>query len=367
MKNLKNAIFICSFSLFSSFTPNVLSMNKDMEEAIKRSLLTKNAKDTKDTEKKKQLEKEEQLAIARSFSHLALKPEEEIKVKEEHFHIVPVLPQKGADCGYHAIKNGNLLYQWLAPEGILKEETQKEIERRLNNENTENFPLEEWRSIVARNRKNRQAVGTYAGCNLWDAEIENIIKNKLKLPKATYSIVANINEVAENNDKILIDLANAIEKIRLNSNTAHIFILGNMKDTQKNVGHWIAVVLKKENGNYEYYIMDSLGGKNKNVNPMAKSLDNVLKKARLDIAKIPALNLLINQAQAACLEYNENTALALLKEVIESPLHPFANKTFAQENTNKVMNMLNKIETLGSTDKKEAKMLLNKLINLKTR
>lgn len=272
------------------------------------------------------------------------------------------MPQKGADCGYHAIKNGNLLYQWLAPAGILKSETKQEIERRLNVQDAENFPLEDWRAIVAQNRKNKPILGTIAGCNLYDIELSNILINNLKLSKDTFSIIPNVNEMAEDNNKILVELANAIEKIRLNPNSVHIFILGNMKNIEKGVGHWIAVVLKRNNGNYEYYVMDSLGSKT--VSPMAKSLEVILKKSRLDIAKIPALASLINDAQVACQLFDAKTALAKLKEVIESPLHPFTNKIFVAENMNIAMRMLNGINNLGNADnKKEASRLLTKLLD----
>jgi len=359
---ISKIIFLYPIILASIFPKTILSMDEDIAQALKQSLATKQIED-----RERKLAQDQETAIKNSLKSLE---DEEKKSREENFHIISVLPQKGTDCGYHAIKNGNILYQWLAADGVLKHETKKEIERRLNVEDEENFPLEKWRSIVAQNRKDKSTFGTKGGANLFDVEINNIIKNELKWSPAIYSIIANVNEIAENNNKILEPLAKTIEKIRLNPNATHIFILGNMKETQAACGHWIAVVLKRNNGNYEYYIMDSLGSKSKTVNPMAKSLDAVLKKARLDIAKIPTLAIIINEALTAIQELDIKTCLSKLKEVIESKLNPFNNKTFAQENTSRVKQILNGIIELGpEEDKKEAKELLNKLAlksNIKT-
>ncbi len=359
---ISKIIFLYPIIVVSIFAKTILSMDKDLAQALKQSLASKQAEDA-------ERKAERDLADAIKNS-LKSSDDDDKKVKEENFHIVPVLPQKGADCGYHAIKNGNILYQWLAADGILKQETKKEIERRLNVEDEENFPLEKWRSIVAQVRKDKPTFGTKAGANLFDIEIANIIKNELKLSPETYSVIANINEIAENNNKILEPLAKTVEKIRLNPNATHIFILGNMKETNVACGHWIAVVLKRDNRNYEYYIMDSLGSKSKTINPMVKSLDTVLKKARLDIAKIPTLAIIINEAIDAIQELDIKTCLAKLKQVIESKLNPFSDKTFAQENTSRVKQILNGIIEFGSEeDKKEAQELLNKLAlksNIKT-
>lgn len=189
-----------------------------------------------------------------------------------------VAQQSGADCGYHALKNGYMAHLWLT-----KQWDTKTLNKNINSLNPAIFPLENWRNAIIRRRKS-VGIPVARGTNIIEHEIEFLAKAFLNFDSNNYTIIPNVH--AKNiNDLLILDagLIEAIRKIKSNYNATHVFIVGNMTKNSLSAGHWVSIVVQKEANKLYFYSMDSLGGTPTN---MLNSLKNIIEHANIDVAQI---------------------------------------------------------------------------------
>jgi hypothetical protein len=169
------------------------------------------------------------------------------------FTWVAVTPQRGADCGYHALYNGLAEYIRLTtghPVPHMPAAT-----------------LAAWRKHIVDRRAH---LGKELGNGEWldDGEVDYLKEkhlgdtpfppallpalhnNSLIIPDAT-----NFNILAQPVDP----LVDAVTKLRNQRGYSHVFIVGNMNHALNSQGHWVAVVATN-NGPITYRGLDSIGG-----------------------------------------------------------------------------------------------------------
>ncbi len=159
---------------------------------------------------------------------------------------IEVSGQNGADCGFHAVKNGKLL-AFLLESGITNKQ---ELERQISKAG---FPqLETWRAWTQEN----------FGVSDWldDQEVSAVAEHKAGIEREKFTTIPNIHGF----DPVQIagqpHLLEAIRKLNIINDFQHNFFIGNMKEQCNARGHWIEVSAQRKNGKIDYYITDSLGG-----------------------------------------------------------------------------------------------------------
>lgn len=226
--------------------PAKRSADQDVKAAIAASI----ASATREDKERKEI----QAAIAASIGESKKKSEEKKKLEDDRFHTFRVLPQRGLDCLFHAIKNGFWIYKYKLLE--IDEKTCREY---INTKEPRVFPLEVWRDEVIQIYKMKTNLDTLPGLY--------IAKNLLKLKDKDFTFIPNLFQCnSEFIDPIHSSLIKTIKEFRSSAKKTHIFYLGDMElikdpatgqDKSKD-GHWITIVVHKENGKIFYYGADSL-------------------------------------------------------------------------------------------------------------
>jgi hypothetical protein len=193
-------------------------------------------------------------------------------IADKSLTIMKVCYQQGADCFFHALKNGLYIYYW--KKEIIDEKTCKEY---LLSKDSKIFPLEYWRERVFR----KFGINT----NLDDQAGSYIATEILKLTRKDFTIIPYLFQAKEKSLILDEHLQKAVQEFRYLKNKTHIFILGNMRhDDSSGImhgteGHWICIVAHKENGRINYYGADSLSYPN--INSYFEELFNLVENAPL--------------------------------------------------------------------------------------
>lgn len=194
--------------------------------------------------------------LARELAERERKQQESKKIypiKEISIEQLKVIPQKNAECGFHAIHNCALLLQ---SNGMPK----ADIEAELNN--ATNFNIEGMKKKAGE-------------CGMIDgASIMDLAKQFYGLDKNSYTVLPNLKQALSNLTSkkpkqttiqyIPSTLVKALRTLRTAEKATHGFIVGNMSITringklQINHGHWITVVAHKNNNKITLYCADSL-------------------------------------------------------------------------------------------------------------
>lgn len=205
------------------------------------------------------------------------------KRKQEDIDIeiqqLKVLAQKNADCGFHAVKNVNILLNWLRPKlhiGV------KDRDLMLNSNDIQIFPLEKMRNK------------TDSKTAIYSDEIEKLAAEFYKIPKKKFSIIQNIFQIEKNLlskkpefsavNYIDPDLGTGIKKLREFQRAVHGFIIADARFNKEKdgtftgqAGHWISIVALKENNKIYLFCTDSASGDTVHNNlKMAQTLSNII-------------------------------------------------------------------------------------------
>jgi len=165
--------------------------------------------------------------------------------------------QENADCGYHAVFNGSSA---LAYARVHDEITDAGIEDAVWHP----FDgLGYWKQYTARHCK---------GKTTWldDGDLAVVARDCANIPAEQITIINNLgqfNPAFQLFDSVeFTHYINAIEKLRTVVGTSHLYVLGNMSqsDTKQGThftaGHWISVLAYRTAGGINYYTMDSMNG-----------------------------------------------------------------------------------------------------------
>jgi hypothetical protein len=231
---------------------------------------------------------QEELDIERALA-LSLQEQEQQETKEEESLAVKkikVLKQKGADCGFHALKNAQIVFQCFNKKLPL-DSCQAAL---LSEDPAMAFNLPEMKDVLKKAGKKEEWL---------DAdEINFLAKNSLKLNPDDYTVIDNIKElkpITSINDpgaRILpATFGKALYRFKYYPNAEHAFVVGSMEQRlgTKKKGHWIAIVAVKRAGNITYYVMDSIAPGVKKNNPMVTSLINLLEQSNPAVFTIVSL------------------------------------------------------------------------------
>lgn len=165
--------------------------------------------------------------------------------------------QTGATCGFHTVKNGKLMLEYLTGK-IDKQTLEKQLKAAPNT--THNFPLAQWQNYIGRTD------------NLAEDELYRLAAH-IGLPAYNFTAIQTIRNFDPAHlwmtNQQFNRLCSVIAQTQAKQPLVHVFALGTMSEfTQKTTGlhrgadgHWICIVLHiDEHKKITLYVFDS--GKN---------------------------------------------------------------------------------------------------------
>jgi hypothetical protein len=163
---------------------------------------------------------------------------------------IKVPSQNGADCGFHAIKNGKLI-DFLLASGMNNKQIEEQIMKI-------GFPqLEIWRTWT----KNNFNVSDW----LDDHKVSAIAEQQAEIDPEDFTTIPNIHNFNPVQIAGQPHFIEAIRKLNSQENFKHIFFIGNMEQQQNARGHWITIIAQRKNGKIIFRIADSLGGQHSKI------------------------------------------------------------------------------------------------------
>lgn len=172
---------------------------------------------------------------------------------------LPVMQQQGADCAFHAAFNGGNALTYALGHGDMSEQALQEAVM-------QNFTgLAGWKSFTEQYCNGRTTL-------LDDIDLGYVARELAHIPAERVTIINNIGQFNPTYQFLTEELAiytQATEQLRTVVGSTHLFLLGTMSNyendegkTRGSVGHWIAVLAHRTKSSINYYVMDSMNGKN---------------------------------------------------------------------------------------------------------
>lgn len=287
-------------------------------------------------------------ALKESKEHKTAKHEQSSQHASLRSEIVQkdVLPQKNADCGFHAVLNA-LWCELLGNGNIDEKQFSADIMAKSNEEKIQAMQ----KLIETEDRKEkREGNKKWVLPSGWiHGDAVNYLMEHEKLsqtgqlvkhnpqagvnPNYSWTIMENITAQQE---LVLAHLgilrfgapfSVALHKLRTQPNAWHIFLLCNTnyeenlkaeKPAEKwkvERGHWITVLVRNKNNKQEYIALDSLNGDTTN---SVNALENLITSANLDHVKIIETGALVDAAFWACDSGHYEDARKYLNQVHET-------------------------------------------------
>ncbi|HEX2977914.1 MAG TPA: hypothetical protein VHO47_02235 [Candidatus Babeliales bacterium] len=182
---------------------------------------------------------------------------------------IEVLTQvDGANCGYHALKNGILILNAVMA-GSNNQERNIYLNDLKSNSVYKNW-FDNWANIIKKSREKSERKGTFDWLN--GAEIELLIKSKIpeKIEHRSEFITVIDNpdwltqQEFSKGQGLTEEIVNQVAAFQSQQDYFHVFVLANSREYQNQRGfiegtwtHWISVAVNKVKGKSQFIILDS--------------------------------------------------------------------------------------------------------------